>query len=174
MYLTKPAQAMELRRLSQGGLKWTRGDESVSEGSAERPWGVAALGIFFGLGAGAGFVACVSLVTPGGLLEPMWRLNPRAQEALERAGPAGPTLMSLVSVACGYAAVGLWSGKPWGYRSAVALLIVNLLGDIVNVFFGMEPRAIVGIPIVAALLAFLATRHVRSYFGARTPRDARP
>jgi hypothetical protein len=141
----------------------------VNEGTAKRPWGITGLAIFFGLGAGVSFTACVSLLTPGGPLEHMWRLNPRAQEALQRMGPGGLTLMSLVSVACGFSAVGLWSGALWGYRSAVALLVVNLLGDIANAVLGVEQRALVGVPIVAGLLAFLATRRIRSYFGARLP-----
>jgi hypothetical protein len=138
-----------------------------TEATAERPWGVTGLAIFFGLGAGVSFTACVSLLTPGGPLEPIWHLNPRAHEALERMGPAGPTLMSLVSVACGFSAAGLWSGALWGYRSAVTLLVVNLLGDIANVVLGLERRALVGVPIVAGLLVFLATKRIRSYFGAR-------
>ena len=138
----------------------------MSDGKAKRPWGVTVLAMFFGLGAAISFMACVSLLAPGGLIEPMWRLNPRAQEALERAGPAGITLMSLVSVACAFAAVGLWSGTRWGYGSAMALLVINLLGNVANVVSGVEPRAIVGVPIVAGLLAFLATKQVRSYFSA--------
>jgi hypothetical protein len=47
---------------------------------------------------------------------------------------------------------------------ALALLVLNLLGDVVNVLLGVEPRAAFGVPIVAALLIFLATRRVRCYF----------
>ena len=69
-----------------------------------------------------------------------------------------------VSMACEAAAIGLWTGRRWGYWVAVALLVVNLLGDVSNVLLGVEPRALVGVPIVAALLVFLATRRVRCYF----------
>ena len=60
--------------------------------------------------------------------------------------------------------LGLWRGQPWGYRLAIALLTVNLLADITNVVLGVEPRAALGVPIVAAMLAFLASRRVRSFF----------
>lgn len=78
--------------------------------------------------------------------------------------PFGPPLLASVCVACAFAALGLWSGKPWGYRVAVGLLVVNLVGDVANVLLGVEPRAIVGVPIVVGLLAFLARAKVRSYF----------
>jgi hypothetical protein len=79
--------------------------------------------------------------------------------------------MSLVTVACGFTAAGLWTGALWGYRAAMGLLVVNLLAEITNVVLGVERRAIVGVPIVAGLLAFLATNRVRSYFGARGDRE---
>jgi len=44
-----------------------------------RPLGVTALGIFFLAGAIISFTAVMSLVWPGGTLEPMWRINPRAR-----------------------------------------------------------------------------------------------
>jgi hypothetical protein len=134
-------------------------------GSDPRPGGVAALAVFFGLGALISLASCVSLLNPGSLLEPMWRLNPRAREAFDRMGPMSLVLLAAVCAACASAAIGLWSGKPWGYRVAVVLLVVNLMGDIINVLFGVEPRAVVGVPIVGGLLVYLASRRVRAYFG---------
>ena len=141
----------------------------MNESHAKRPWGITGLSVFFALGAGLSFIAWVSLLTPGGPLEPLWDMNPRAHAALEGTGPAGVTLMSLVSVACGFATVGLWTGALWGYRTAAALLVLNLLAEITNVVLGVERRAIIGVPILAGLLAFLSTKQVRSYFGAQIP-----
>ena len=73
-------------------------------------------------------------------------------------------LMCAVCIACASAAIGLWRGEIWGYWIAIALLSINLLGDIVNVVTGIEPRAAIGIPIVLAILAFLMTRRVRRFF----------
>ena len=53
-----------------------------------------------------------------------------------------------------------------------ALYGIDLTGDVVNAVLGIEPRAIVGVPIVAALLVFLASRPVTAYF--RTTLAARP
>ena len=47
---------------------------------------------------------------------------------------------------------------------AVAGLSIHLVGDILNVVLGIEPRAIVGIPIVLALLVYLGRPHVRAAF----------
>jgi hypothetical protein len=43
-----------------------------------RPGGVTAMAIFFAVGATVSLVTIVALLSPGGVLEPIWRLNPRA------------------------------------------------------------------------------------------------
>lgn len=132
--------------------------------SETRPIGITALSVFFLFGAAASFLSFVSLLFPGSFLEPMWRLNPRAREGFAGIGAWAVVLMCVVSVACGLASIGLWRGTRWGYWMAVALLCVNLLGDITNVLLGIEPRAVVGIPIVLAILIFLMSRRVRRFF----------
>jgi hypothetical protein len=42
---------------------------------------------------------------------------------------------------------------------------VNLVGDAVSALVRRQPAAALGIPIVAAILAYLMTRRVREYFG---------
>lgn len=132
--------------------------------SETRPVGITALSIFFLFGATASFVSFVSLLFPGSFLEPVWRLNPRAREGFAGMGVWAIVLMSAVCIACASAAVGLWRGARWGYWLAVALLAINLLGDIINVVLGIEPRAALGIPIVLAIFAFLMSRRVRRFF----------
>ena len=132
--------------------------------SEKHPIGITALSIFFLFGAAASFIAFVSLLFPGSFLEPIWRLNPRAREGFASIGVWAVVLMCAVSVACASASRGLWRGARWGYWLAVALLCINLLGDIANVVLGIEPRAAVGIPIALAILAFLMSRRVRRFF----------
>ena len=132
--------------------------------SETRPAGVTALSIFFVFGATVSFVSFVSLLFPGSFLEPMWRLNPRAREAFTGMGVWAVVLMCVVCAACASAAAGLWRGARWGYWLAVALLVINLFGDIANVLLGTEPRAAVGIPVVIAVLAFLTRGRVRRFF----------
>jgi hypothetical protein len=130
----------------------------------ERPTLIGALAVFFALGALISGVAGVSLLVPGSALEPMWRLNPRARHGFAVMGPAAALLMGTVCVTCALAAVGLWWGRRWGYRVAVGLLVVQLAGDLANVLLGLEPRAIVGVPVVVVLLVVLARPGTRRYF----------
>ena len=139
-----------------------------------RPPGVAALGVFFAAGSLIALVAAVSLLSPGGLLEPVWRLNPRARTAFSGLGFAAPALLVLVAAACGVASVGIFRRRRWGHRTAVGLISLNLLGDTVNAALGIEPRAAVGIPIAGALLVYLLSRRVRGYFGGEGRRGAEP
>lgn len=133
--------------------------------SPRRPRGVAALAVFFCLGCLISATSALALLFPGGFLEPMWRLNPRAREAFAGMGPWAIALLLPVSAACGAASLGLWRGRRWGLVVAIAVLSINLLGDVANTVLGIEPRAALGIPVAAALLLYLASRRVRTHFG---------
>ena len=133
---------------------------------------MTAFALFLAFGALAAGLAAISLLTPGGPLEPMWRLNPRGREGLLRIGGWGPLLLAAVSIACGAAGVGFFRGRRWGYRLGIALLVLNLAGDLVNSGFGIEPRAAAGIPVVALMLWYLSTARVRAFFPA--PETAGP
>ncbi|MFL6293962.1 MAG: hypothetical protein ACJ759_23955 [Thermoanaerobaculia bacterium] len=132
--------------------------------AANRPRGITALSVFFAAGFLIALTSAVSLLLPESFLEPMWQLNPRARTAFSGMGMWAPALLGVVSVACAAASLGLWRGRRWGYRIGTGLLIVNLIGDVANVALGTEPRAIVGIPIVALLLFYLSRPGVRACF----------
>jgi hypothetical protein len=123
-------------------------------------------------GAVMSFTSGVALLFPGGFLEPMWQLNPRAREGLGRLGPWAILLMFSVSVACAFAAAGLWRGVAWGHRLATGILIINLVGDGVSALTGAEPRALIGLPVCAALIAYVWSRRVREYFARAGQRFA--
>lgn len=129
-----------------------------------RPLGIAALAMFFAAGALISLASLLSLATPGGPLEPMWRLNPRAREAFRALGPWGLVLMAVVCAACVATAIGLWRRQGWGHRLAIAMFVAQLVGDVVNVSLGIERRAAFGVPIVALLLIYLASPRVRAHF----------
>src|SRR5262249_32544636 len=130
-----------------------------------RPPGVTALCVFFAAGAAIAGASCLSLLDPGGFLEPMWRLNPRARAALEGLGAWGIVLMAAVAAACATGGVRLWRGpRGWGRLLAIGVIAATLIGDAVNVALGTEPRAVFGLPIAAALLAYLLTSRVRAFF----------
>jgi len=136
----------------------------------ERPTGVSALAAFFFVGALVSGAASVSLLAPGGSLDLMWRLNPRAHDAFGRIGVGASILLVAVSVSCAAAGYGFAAGRRWGYRLGIGLLVLNLAGDVINVASGVELRAAVGIPIVAVLLWYLSSGSVRRYFSAAVQR----
>jgi hypothetical protein len=131
-----------------------------------RSAGVTALAVFFGAGAAVAFVAAASLAIPGGWLERIWRLNPRARIAFAGLGLWAPGILAAVGIACLTASIGFARRRGWGYRIGVALVAINLMGDSVNAALGVEPRAIVGIPVAAALLAYLLSSRVRAEFSS--------
>ena len=130
-----------------------------------RPAGVTVLTCLFVVGTLASGLSVISLLSPGGVLEPMWRMNPRARDSFARMGTWAPVLLSVVCLACATCAYGFFTGKRWGYRLAVGGLLVNMAGDVVNAALGIEPRAVVGVPVVAMILWYLASRQIRSFFG---------
>lgn len=129
-----------------------------------RPFGVVALVTLFAIGTCASFLSAVSLTFPGSFLEPIWRLNPNARTGFSSIGAWAIVLMIGVCIACTFTAVGLWRGRRWGYWLAVVMLFVNLGGSIVNVITGREARAIIGLPIVGAILVYLLRKRTRLHF----------
>ena len=130
----------------------------------KRPRGISALSIFLLAGALISFTAGASLLFPGSFIEPMWRANPRAHAHLSELGRWAAGLLFAVSISCGMAAIGLWRRARWGHKLAVALIAINLVGDVANTVMGTEPRAIVGVPIALAILIYLLSKKVRDYF----------
>jgi hypothetical protein len=136
-----------------------------SSANSFRPHPVTALSVFFLVGAVMSLTASISLFQPNIFLEPMWRLNIRAHRNLSSLGLWAVVMLSAVSVLCAAAALGLWRGSKWGYWLAVGLMATNLVGDVTNVVLGTEPRAIVGVPIATAILAYLLlSKTVRHFF----------
>lgn len=129
-----------------------------------RPFGITALSVFFFAATVITLVAAVSLLFPNGFLEPIWKLNPRGRAGLGAIGIWAVVLFSAVCLACAVAAVGLWRGVRYGYVTAITVLIINSLGDLFNVISGTEPRAMIGIPIVIVILAYLLREKVRRFF----------
>lgn len=132
---------------------------------SDRPAGVTALACLFSLGVLASGLSAISLLDPGGFLEPMWRLNPRARESFSRMGAWAPLLLAVVCIACAACAYGFFTGRRWGYWLGAGGLLVNAAGDVVNAALGIEPRALIGVPIVALILWYLSSSRVRGFFG---------
>jgi hypothetical protein len=120
--------------------------------------GIAALSLFFLFGTIMSALAAMMLLVPGSFFEPLWRLNPRAREGFSTLGLWALLLMALVCVACTTAAIGLRRGKRWGYWTALAILSINLTGDIANAVIAHDWRTLIGLPIGGVMIAYLVTK----------------
>jgi hypothetical protein len=132
--------------------------------NAAAPLGARALGVFFIFGTCMSGISFASLLSPGGPLEVIWRLNPPAREAFTKMGPAALILLSAVCIACALTAVGLLNRLPWGRLLDIAILSVNMIGDAVAAIVRADPQTLVGLPIAGLLIADLMQRRVRSWF----------
>jgi hypothetical protein len=131
-----------------------------------RPLGVGLLAGFFLAGTIMCFTAAVALLWPGGPLEPMWALNPRARGGFDAMGRWAIVLLGVVGAVCGSAAVGLWKGARWGRLLAIGILSFNLAGDLANAILARDARTLIGLPIAGALILYLVrSRRVRRFFG---------
>ena len=105
------------------------------------------------------------LLFPGTALDSLWRFNPDAHLAFQSFGNWSIVLMLTVGTACLFTAIGLWRGTRWGTRLAVIILAVNMIGDLTNALFRHDYRALIGLPVGAAMIFYL----VRSEAGPYSP-----
>lgn len=126
--------------------------------------GVMALAAFFIFGTLMSGLSFVALLFPSSPLKSIWRLNPGAHTSFLLLGGWALMLMAIVSLACGLAALGLFRYRLWGYWLALGILATNAIGDLVGAVWRSDPRTLIGVPIVALLIAFLARPKARSMF----------
>lgn len=98
----------------------------------------------------------VLLLFPGTKLDSLWRLNPDARTAFQSLGNWSILLMAIVGSLSCLAAIGLWLGKTSGVRLAMAILSINMIGDLVNAVVRHDYRALIGLPIAGAMIVYLA------------------
>jgi len=127
----------------------------VTAGPGERSRCHCWFAVFFAFGAMMCALTLLLLLFPGSTLDSLWRLNPEARFAFQSLGRWSFVLMLTVGAACLMAAIGLWRGKVWGTRLALTILSVNIIGDMVNVVFRHDYRALVGLPVGAAIIFLL-------------------
>ena len=126
--------------------------------------GLTALVLFFAFGALASGTSAVTLAIPGTPLDELWRLNPRGHSSLIGIGNWAVVLMVAVCVACSAAARGLVIRAAWGRWLAIGIVATNLVGDVFNAAVLGDLRTLIGIPIAAAIIAYLMRPSTKSAF----------
>jgi len=110
---------------------------------------------FFAFGTCMCLLTIVLLAFPGSALDALWRVNAEAQSAFAAHRAGAMLLMALVAAACAAAAIGLARRAAWGRRLAIAVLAVNLLGDLGGAMVRHDPRTLIGLPIGGAMIWLL-------------------
>jgi len=134
------------------------------------PRGITAVGVFLFFGAAMASIAGTTLTWPGTFLDRLWVLNPTAHKQLATfAKPAG-TLFLLLAAVLAMAGTGWFKHRLWGWRLAVAVIAIQVLGDLINFFKGDYLRGGVGFSVATGLLFYLLRPVVRAVFnGAILP-----
>lgn len=128
------------------------------------PRGMAAVGSFLFFGAAMAFFAGATLIWRGTFLDRVWDLNPRAYRQL---GPLGKIVgipFLFLGCALTLAGIGWLKRKPWGWRLAVAIIAVQVAGDLVNAVRGRIFEGLIGATIAGGLLFYLLRPSVRELF----------
>ena len=100
----------------------------------------------------------LALTFPGSFLESIWRFKPEAPVQFQEIGHGlSIALMATIGVACALSAIGLARNAQWGRRLAIAVLIVNLIGDSLNALLRHDPKTLIGLPIGGLMIWYLVS-----------------
>jgi hypothetical protein len=114
------------------------------------------LALFFAFGVSMCVLTTLLLLFPGTVLDSLWRFNPDAHSAFQSIDGWSIAIMTLVGSTCCFAAIGLWRGALWGTRAAIIILVANMIGDLSNALLNYDFRTLIGLPIAAAMIVYLA------------------
>ena len=130
-----------------------------------RPIGFVPIGVFFFFGATMATCAAVTLVIPGTILDQAWKLNPEGHAQLASLGRIIAVPFLMLAVALFLAGMGWFRRRSWGWKLGVALIAINLAGDVFNLLFRHELlKGGVGVAIAGLLLFYMNRHGVRGYF----------
>jgi hypothetical protein len=138
---------------------------SISNGQSS--WALKAIGIFLFFGAVVSYLAGITLVWRGTVLERMWTFNPTAYKQLMPFGASAGVLFLLLSAVLTVAGRGWFKRCLWGWRLAVVIVAIQVLGDLLNVLMGNVVKGGIGFTLAGALLIYLLRSDVRAAFANR-------
>ena len=132
--------------------------------ATKSPRGLTAVGIFLVFGAVMATLAGTSLRWPRTYLDDIWILNPPAHRELAPYGPVVGLLFLLLGATLAVAAAGWFKRRLWGWWLAVAVIAIQVLGDLVNAFSGRAVEGAIGVTIAGLLFFYLTRPQVRAAF----------
>jgi len=128
------------------------------------PKEITAVGIFLLFGATLACLAGTTLVWRGTIFDRMWALNAPAYGRLAPFGKTVEILFLLLGATLLFAGAGWFKRRRWGWQLAVAIIVTQVCGDLLNALTGDVIRGGIGFIIAAALLVYLLSPHVRAAF----------
>lgn len=126
--------------------------------------GITAFGAFLLFGMSMASLAGTTFVWRGTFLDRIWTLNPTAYRQLVPWGRSVGAAFLLLAVALGAAAVGWFRRRLWGWRLAVAVIVIQIIGDTVNLLRGDFVRGLIGIVFAGALMIYLLRPEIEGTF----------
>ena len=94
----------------------------------------------------------------------LWALNPMAYKQLAPLGGTVGIFFALLGAVLTAAGIGWFRRRLWGWRLAVVIIAVQVLGDVVNCIRGDWLRGGTGVIIAGALFLFLVRPKIRAIF----------
>jgi hypothetical protein len=128
--------------------------------------GMIAVGTFLFFGAIMACLAGMALVWRGTVVDRIWTLNLPAYRRLAPFGKAAGIPFILLGAALAVAGTGWFKRRIWGWRLAVAIIAIQVFGDLVNAFMGDLVRGGVGFVVAGALIVYLLRPQVRCAFAS--------
>jgi hypothetical protein len=129
-----------------------------------KPSGFTAVGVFLFFGAVMASFAAITLLWRGTALDRVWALNPIAYKQLLPLGNMIGILFALLGAALITAGIGWFRCRLWGWRLAVAIIVIQVSGDFANCVRGDWLGGGTGVIIAGALLLFLLRPKIRAVF----------
>ncbi len=126
--------------------------------------GFAAVGIFLFFGAIMASLAATTLLWRGTALDRIWDLNPTAYKQLAPLGGVVGIFFMVLGVALTTAGIGWFRRRLWGWKLAVVIIAIQVLGDVINCVRVDLLRGGTGVVIAGALLLFLLRSKVKATF----------
>ena len=132
--------------------------------STSNDFGLIAMGAFLLFAATMATLAGFTLLFPGTILDPVWKLNPVASEQLHQLGPVVAIAFIALAVVMLVVAIGWMKRRFWSWALAVVIIASQVVGALGNAIRGQYLQGAIGVLIAGVLLIYLLQPKVRTAF----------